>query len=312
MITNITVLGSGVMGHGIAQNYALAGYTVHLYDLESSYLEKAIKLIDVNLSLLVKEEIIVPADKENALERIITTTDLQQATENSDFITEAVPEVLDIKHRLYNELESIIRQDTIIASNTSTFPISQLTKHIKHPERFIITHFFNPAQLVPLVEIVKGEDTSNLVVETTLNLMKDIGKSPVVLKKDIPGFIANRLQAALVREAFHLMETGVASPEDIDLAITAGPGVRWAFSGPLETADFGGLDIWKSVVENLAPDLSKAEKVPELISKKVKNGELGTKTGKGIYSYSNEVIEGKLVQRDERLVKLGKIKHGDI
>ncbi|WP_067727139.1 3-hydroxyacyl-CoA dehydrogenase family protein [Oceanobacillus damuensis] len=312
MINNITVLGSGVMGHGIAQNYALAGYAVHLYDLKSSYLEKAMKLIDGNLSLMVKEKIIVPADKEKALERIITTTDLQIAVKDSDFITEAVPEVIEIKHSLYKQLETIIRQDTIIASNTSTFPISQLTKDIKDPERFIVTHFFNPAQLVPLVEIVKGRDTSNQVVETTLNLMKDIGKSPVVLNKDIPGFIANRLQAALVREAFHLMEMGIASPEDIDLAITDGPGVRWAFSGPLETADFGGLDIWKSVVENLAPELSKADKVPDLINEKVKNGGLGAKTGEGIYKYSNEIIEGKLVQRDERLVKLNKIKHGDI
>ncbi|WP_245843945.1 3-hydroxyacyl-CoA dehydrogenase family protein [Oceanobacillus rekensis] len=206
MINKVTVLGSGVMGHGIAQNYALAGYFVSLYDLEDVLLEKAMKLIDANLSLLVGEDLISTYEKEKALGRITTTTNLREAAEGSDFITEAVPEVLAIKYSLYKQLEPLIREDTIIASNTSTFPISQLTKDVLHPKRFIITHFFNPAQLVPLVEIVKSEVTTNHVVEITMNLMKDIGKSPIVLNKDIPGFIANRLQAALVREAFYLIE----------------------------------------------------------------------------------------------------------
>lgn len=308
MIKTIAVLGSGVMGHGIAQNYAVAGYKVHLYDLQDAFLDRALELMEANLSLQVKEELITKEMKDNALQNITTMTSLEEAVQNVDFITEAVPEVLDIKLDLFNKLEALISEEVIIASNTSTFSISQLAQDVKHTNRFVITHFFNPAQHVPLVEIVKHENTSEQVVETTMKLMEKIGKTPVVLEKDIPGFIANRLQAALVREAFHLLEEGIADAKSIDLALTSGPGFRWAFSGPLEIADFGGLDIWKSVVENLAPELSKAEKVPGFINDKVTNKQLGTKTGEGIYKYTSDVVQEKLVERDENLIRLEKIK----
>ncbi|MFD1039616.1 3-hydroxyacyl-CoA dehydrogenase family protein [Virgibacillus byunsanensis] len=308
MIQNITVLGSGVMGHGIAQNYAFAGYMVHMYDLKEAYLTKALTLIDANLSLLIRENIITQEEKDSTLERITVTTDLVTATKNADFITEAVPEVLDIKHTLFKKLEEVTGKDTIIASNTSTFSVAQLAEKMENPNRLIITHFFNPAQIVPLVEIVKHDKTSDSVVDTAMNLMKAIGKSPVVLNKDVPGFIANRLQAALVREAFYLLDEGVADAESIDLALTDGPGFRWAFSGPFKTADYGGHDIWKSVVENLAPELSKAEIVPKFIKEKVENGKLGTKSGEGIYTYSNSVVEEKVTQRDENLIRLKQIK----
>jgi 3-hydroxybutyryl-CoA dehydrogenase len=261
-----------------------------------------------SLSLLVKEEFVTEERKVEALRRVSRTTDLEAAVKDADFITEAIPEVLEMKWELFATLERLAKPDAIIASNTSTLPISRMAKHSATPHRMIITHFFNPAQLVPLVEIVKHEKTAGPVVEATIALMRTIGKHPVLLKKEVPGFIANRLQAAIVREAFHLLDEGVADARDIDAAITAGPGFRWAFIGPIETADFGGLDTWKRVIDNLAPELDKRESAPERIVDSVAKGNLGTKTGKGIYSYTDVSVPEKIRERDTNFIRLLKVK----
>jgi len=308
MIRNVAVVGAGVMGHGIAQLYALAGFPVSLYDIREEYLDRAFRAMEDSLSLLVKEEFVTEARKKEALRRVSRTTDLEGAVNGADFITEAIPEVLEMKWALFATLERLAKPDAIIASNTSTLPISMMAKHSATPHRMIITHFFNPAQLVPLVEIVKHEKTTGPVVETTIALMRTIGKHPVLLKKEVPGFIANRLQAAIVREAFHLLSEGVADARDIDAAITAGPGFRWAFIGPIETADFGGLDTWKRVIDNLAPELGKRESAPDRIVEAVQEGNLGTKTGKGIYSYTDVSVPEKIRERDTNFIRLLKLK----
>jgi 3-hydroxybutyryl-CoA dehydrogenase len=308
MIRNVAVVGAGVMGHGIAQLYALAGFPVSLYDVREEYLDRAFRAMEDSLSLLVKEEFVTEERKVEALRRVSRTTDLEAAVKDADFITEAIPEVLEMKWELFATLERLAKPDAIIASNTSTLPISRMAKHSATPHRMIITHFFNPAQLVPLVEIVKHEKTAGPVVETTIALMRTIGKHPVLLKKEVPGFIANRLQAAIVREAFHLLDEGVADARDIDAAITAGPGFRWAFIGPIETADFGGLDTWKRVIDNLAPELDKRESAPERIVDSVAKGNLGTKTGKGIYSYTDVSVPEKIRERDTNFIRLLKVK----
>lgn len=223
-------------------------------------------------------------------------------------ITEAVPEVIELKWTLFEQLEAYAKPDAIIASNTSTFSISRLIEKAKSPERFIITHFFNPAQLVPLVEIVRHEKTADEVVETTMTLMEKIGKSPVLLKKDVPGFIANRLQTALMREAFSLLADGVADAREIDTVMKDGLGFRWAFVGPIETADLGGLDTWQRVMDNLAPELDKSQTAPVIIQELVKKGDLGTKTGAGIYSYAETSVADRLHERDEQFIRLGKLK----
>lgn len=310
MSEKVTVLGAGTMGHGIAQLYAQAGYDVFLYDIKAEFLSNAVTRISTNLNMLIHEGVISERDKESALSHIFTTIDLEEAVKDTTFVTEAASENLDIKFSLFKQLEELIEEDTVIASNTSTFSLRQLSEGIQKKDRLIITHFFNPAQIVPLVEVVKGPDTAQEIINRTVEVLKSIGKKPVVLKKDIPGLIANRLQAALVREAFYLLDEGIASPEDIDLAITNGPGFRWAFIGPLETADFGGLDIWKSVVENLAPVLSKELKVPAFVEEKVRSGKLGTKTGSGLFTYADEEeVQQKIKRRDENFVKLAKIKN---
>ena len=310
MAEKVTVLGAGTMGHGIAQLYAQAGYDVYMYDIKDEFLESAMTRISDNLDMLIQENSITASEKENTLKRISTSTDLKEAVSGTRFVTEAVSENLTIKFDLFKQLEEVIEDDTIIASNTSTFSIQQLSEGVQKTDRLIITHFFNPAHLVPLVEVVKGPETSQDIIDRTVEVLKNIGKKPVVLKKDIPGLIANRLQAPLVREAFYLLENGIADAEDIDLAITAGPGFRWAFIGPLETADFGGLDIWKSVVENLSPVLSKEEKIPQFVEEKVQSGNLGTKTGNGLFTYSgNDEVQRRITARDENFIRLANIKN---
>ncbi|NRQ52629.1 MULTISPECIES: 3-hydroxyacyl-CoA dehydrogenase family protein [Brevibacillus] len=309
MIKHVAVIGSGVMGHGIAQLYALAGFSVSLYDLQEELLHKAKASVEQSLDLLEKEGVITEQDKSSALERIVLTTDLQQAVAEADVITEAVPEVIELKWQLFAQLEQFAKPEAIIASNTSTFSIARLIEKAQSPHRFIITHFFNPAQLVPLVEIVRHEQTAEEVVTATVKLMERIGKAPVLLKKDVPGFIANRLQTALMREAFHLLEEGVASAEDIDTVMKAGIGFRWAFVGPIETADFGGLDTWQRVMDNLAPELDQSITAPQIISEHVNKGELGTKSGAGIYSYEHVSVADRLHARDEQFIRLTKLKN---
>lgn len=254
------------MGHGIAQRVAQAKVPVVLFDINEESLVKAKSLIESNLTMQVDEQVLGVQEKEEALTFLDMSTNLEASVQGTELVIEAISEKLELKHGLYRSLESLVSKETVIASNTSTFSMKDLTEGAKHPERFVVTHFFNPAQFVPLVEVVKGAQTTEHVVDETMAFMKQIGKSPILLNKDIPGFVANRLQAALVREAFYLLEEGVADARSIDLAVTDGPGFRWGFAGPLETADFGGLDIWKSVVENLAPSYPKTRK--SLISSK--------------------------------------------
>jgi 3-hydroxybutyryl-CoA dehydrogenase len=310
MIQQAAIIGSGVMGHGIAQSYALAGYPIYMYDLKEEFLQKAIESVENNLYLLVNEGLITEEKKKEALANIHITTDLEAAVKESDIITEAIPEVLEMKWDLFAKLEQYAKPEAIIASNTSTLPISRLAEKSSSAHRMIITHFFNPAQLVPLVEIVKHEKTDDSVVELIMELMVKIGKTPILLKKEVPGFIANRLQAAIVREAFHLLKEGVADACDIDTAVTAGPGFRWAFIGPIETTDFGGLDTWKRVMDNLAPELDQSERAPEILNERVEKGNLGTKSGQGIYSYADISVAEKIKKRDENFIHLLKIKQG--
>lgn len=222
MIKKIAIIGSGVMGSGIAQSFAVSGYFVTINDIKVELLYHAQNRISENLSLLIEEGTLTDQEKQGALANITYSVDLEGAVRDADFIIEAIPEVLELKLNLYQQMEEIIKPDAIVASNTSTFPISQLMEKASFADRMVITHFFNPGHLVPLVEIVQHDETKPEIVKTTMDLMRKIGKSPILLKKEIAGFIANRLQTALMREAFYLLKEGVADAEDIDTAITAG------------------------------------------------------------------------------------------
>ena len=200
--------------------------------------------------------------------------------------------------------------DTLVTSNTSTLPISRLAARARRPERMAIVHFFNPAQLIPLVEVLPHPRMPPAAVERVLAALRRIGKRPVLLRREVPGFVANRLQAAVVREAFHLVELGVASLEDIDAVVTEGPGFRWSFVGPVEAADLGGLDTWRRLMDNLAPELSRDDRAPAAIRACVDRGDLGAKTGRGLLDHGGRSLAARIRERDRFLVRLARLKRG--
>ncbi|UVI33050.1 3-hydroxyacyl-CoA dehydrogenase family protein [Paenibacillus spongiae] len=264
MITAITVLGAGTMGLGIARLFAGHGCRVTVYD--------------PNIQPL-SDPFLPPS--------LVLANDFEKAVSEADLIVEAVPEQMDIKREIFGRLDKLIKPSAIVASNTSTFQLHDLTADLAIRDRMLITHFFNPADYIPLVEIVALPSTSSSIVCEVASLLQRCGKSPVVLNKDIPGFIANRLQAALMREACYLLENGVADAAQIDTAVREGLGLRWAFKGPFEVADLGGLDIWAKVTGHLFPELANSIEAPQSIVEKTGRGELGVKSGRGFYEYDD-------------------------
>lgn len=310
MVRDVVVVGAGVMGHGIAQLYAAAGATVRLHDASPDALAAGLRAVDESLALLVEEGVSSAAEAAATRARIHPTADLDRALRGAEVVTECIPEVLSWKRELLDRVERGVSADALVLSNTSTLPVARLAEGARHPGRMAVTHFFNPAQLVPLVEVVPHPEMGPDRVEGIVAILRAIGKVPVVLRRDVPGFIANRLQAALVREAFHLLEMGVAGPEEIDAVVTAGPGCRWPFLGPIETADLGGLDVWRRVMDNLAPILGGSGEAPAAIRERVERGELGAKTGRGIYEYPGARAADRVRQRDRLLIRLARLKDG--
>ncbi|HLR51795.1 MAG TPA: 3-hydroxyacyl-CoA dehydrogenase family protein [Candidatus Avamphibacillus sp.] len=306
---NVTVLGAGIMGHGAAQLFAQAGKNVRIRARRETSLEKARELITNSLEIIVEKEMLTEKEMEQALARITYTTDLLEAIQDTDFILESIPEVLEQKLDIYEIIEDAVSDKTIIASNTSTFPLEGLTQRAKHPERFIITHFFNPPQLVPIVEIAKFEQTDEDIINTTYDLMEEIGKSPVVLNKEITGFIVNRVQVAMLREAFHLIEAEVATAEDIDIAMKGSMGFKWAFCGPMESQDLAGLQTTEAMVGNIMKDLSNTRDVPSFLAEMVENGEHGIRTNQGFYKYDDHG-EKAIHTRDDDFLDLLKLQKG--
>ncbi len=304
----VAVIGAGVMGHGIAQLFAQAGSAVRLHDAAERQLASGLSAMEESLALLVEEAVLTPQAAAAARARVRPTTSLDEALAGAGFVVEAIPELLASKLELFDRIEQVVGEDAIVGSNTSTIPISLLAQRARRPERMVIVHFFNPAQLVPLVEVVPHPRMPPAAVERVLEALRRIGKRPVRLRKEVPGFVANRLQAAVVREAFHLVEQGVASLEDIDTVMTEGPGFRWSFVGPVEAADLGGLDTWQRVLDNLAPELSRAERAPAAIRERVARGELGAKTGRGLFDHAASTLAERSRARDRFLVRLEKLK----
>ncbi len=304
----ICVLGSGTMGHGIGQVFAAASFPVVIYDINEQVLQLAKSRIHTNLKLMAAENYITLEDIARIESNISFSTDLQLAAKNARLVIEAVPEIIELKKDIYKKLETIIDNHTIVASNTSTYSIERLAEDVSFAERMLVVHFFNPAHLVRLVEVVPSVKTKSEVVEYVVKLLTTCGKNAVRLQKDIPGFIANRLQAAVVREALYLLEQGIADARSIDSVIADGPGMRWAFDGPIQIADFGGLDIWEKVTGNLFPELDTRTNAPTSISEKVQSNKLGAKSGEGFYQYDREEVTLAAKERDRKLIKLLAIK----
>ena len=306
-IRTISVLGAGIMGHGIAQSFLMGGYPVTLYDIQKSILETANAHIEHNLDLFSQAGLIKADESKQALRRLVITTELRRAVEKSDFIVEAAPENLELKQALFQQVESLCKAEAIIASNTSSLTLKDIGARVKQKERLVITHWFNPPHIVPTVEVVKGDKTSDETLEVACQLLTRIKKAPVKLNFELPGFLINRIQIAMVREVFDLYEKGIASAADIDRAVKGSFGFRLASIGPLLTADLGGVDLWLRVSENLLPQIQSSIEPPKALQRLVSQGHTGIKSGKGFYDYaadfSKKELDGVIKNRDREFLQ---------
>lgn len=298
-IRKVAVIGSGIMGHGIAQTFALAGYTVSLQDISENALSQAVRQIEENLDLFVETGYISPGDRAAALENISIGVDLAWAAGQSDFVIEAVPEILDLKKQIFKKLDAVAPPHAILATNTSSLSATAMAEVTGRRDRVVAAHWFNPPHLVPLVEVVRGAWTSDETLFTTRDLMVKIGKKAVILHKEVHGFVANRIQSAIFREALNLLNQGVAGIEDIDLAIKSGPGFRLPSLGIFEIADLGGLDTWARA----SAAMSKSGNPDPVLAEKLARGELGVKSGRGFYDYTGRDIGKIIKKRDREFIK---------
>jgi 3-hydroxybutyryl-CoA dehydrogenase len=276
----IAVIGAGLMGHGIAQVFALAGHDVTITDSFTANLDTVKDRIVANLRDL--------DDDTKAVERVTPNADLGAAVRDADFVVEAVLEDLPLKQKLFGEIEKHARPDAILASNTSVIPITRIMEGLKHRGRALGTHWWNPPYLVPLVEVIGTPWTSQGTIDTTMALHRAIGKTPVHVKKDVAGFVGNRLQHALWREAIALVEHGICDAETVDTVIKAAFGRRLAVLGPLENADLVGTDLTLAIHKTVLPEIESRPGPSPYLEKLVAEGKLGFKSGEGFRKWAPE------------------------
>jgi 3-hydroxybutyryl-CoA dehydrogenase len=291
-----------MMGPGIAVCLALAGHQVCVFGRSPRSLERGLAAARVGMDLLRREGLVAAAQAAGAVERLRGTTDLAPAVADAEFVFESIVEDLNEKQRLFGELEQVASPSAIFASNTSGLPISRIAAVLHHPSRAATTHFWNPPHLMPLVEIVKGEQTSDETIERLRALLDGAGKQTVVVLKDVPGQLGNRLLHALFREAFHIVQEGIASAEDVDLAIKNGPGLRFPAYGLLEHADMIGLDMQLAIDSYLFAELCNLAEAPALLRDRVARGELGVRTGRGLYDWSTKDPAAVRARRDQFII----------
>jgi 3-hydroxybutyryl-CoA dehydrogenase len=291
MQARVAVVGAGLMGHGIAQVFALAGHEVSLTDSVAANLDSAKTRILANLEDL--------GDDPSAVERVRPTADLAAAVRNADYVVEAVLEDLSLKQRLFAEIERHVRPDTILASNTSVIPITKIMEGLRGRSRALGTHWWNPPYLVPLVEVIGTQWTSQEAIDWTIALHQAAGKMPVHVKKDVPGFVGNRLQHALWREAIALVEHGICDAETVDTVIKASFGRRLAVLGPLENADLVGTDLTLAIHQTVLADIEHRPGPSPYLEALVAKGKLGFKSGEGFRTWSADAqaaLRGKVLQ----------------
>src|SRR5258708_2828809 len=287
-----------MMGPGIALTLALAGHPVTMFGRSVESLARGPAKVDSGLQQLRAERLTAARPAPAARGRIQGATDLATAVGRAAFVFESVAEDLDLKQQLFNELDRLAPREAILASNTSGLPITRIAEQMDYPERAATAHFWNPAHLMPLVELVKGERTDESTLQKLSQVLTAAGKRTVTVRKDVPGQLGNRLQHALLREAFHIIQEGVASVEDVDVAVKFGPGLRFPAYGLLEHADMVGLDMVQAIEGYLFPALSAADAPPAFLLELVARGDLGAKTGHGLYDWTQRNAADVLAARD--------------
>lgn len=281
---NISVIGAGTMGNGIAHTFALSGYNVSLIDLSQDRLDQGIKTIESNLERQVKKEKISTETKQKTLGRIESFTDLKQGISSADLVVEAATENLDLKLRIFQDMDTHAPSDAILATNTSSISITHIAGATNRADKVIGMHFMNPVPLMKLVEVIRGYNTSDKTTEIVMELSKKLGKTPTEVN-DYPGFIANRILMPMINEAIESLFQGVAGVQEIDTVMKLGMAHPM---GPLELADFIGLDVCLSILEVMYDGFKNPKYAPcPLLVNMVRSGNLGKKSGKGFYDYSN-------------------------
>ena len=298
----LAIIGSGTMGHSIALSASIAGFNVKIWGIDDSDIQRGKHGIDEKLNLLTTYEVVNSNEIKNIKERIYFTNSLRECVNNASFVIEGIPENLYLKQKMFQELDELCSPNVILASNTSGLSPTDIAALTSYPERTVVTHFWNPGHLIPLVEVIRGEQTSKETVNKSLELLKHMNKKPIVVQKDILGSIGNRLQYALFREAQYILEQGVASIEDIDKAVCYSIGRRLSVTGPFMTADMGGLDVFDSISTYLFPDLSNHNKSFSKMKNLIDEGNYGQKTGKGFYEWSQQQSKKMNTEREQQLI----------
>lgn len=305
---NVAVLGAGTMGAGIAILFAVKGFPVMLIcTSEADRISDPLGRISSQLEVLVKNGVITESEAVEARLRIVLTDSLQEAADFADIIFESIIEDLEIKQEYFSKMDKMCPKETILASNTSAISITEIAEKCVNKDRVIGTHFWNPAYLIPLVEVVKTVHVSDNTVDRTCTLLVDAGKKPVVVQKDVPGFLANRMQHALFREALYIIEQGIADPQAVDDAIKYGFGMRMGIMAPVTIMDMGGLDLTYSIHTYLFKDLNSSIEPSSLLVENINKGHLGFKTGQGLLPWTEEKMTAERVNLTEKLIKVSRV-----
>jgi 3-hydroxybutyryl-CoA dehydrogenase len=305
MKAHVAIVGSGLMGRGIGLAFAIGGHDVVMVDLDFDILSKSFEQVKSTLQM-IEQRGLTDEPFDRIISRISFEPDLEKVAANSDFVVEAVFEDLDLKKEIFRRLDIVSNREAILASNTSSLPISSIASATSHPDRVVGTHFWNPAHLMPAVEVVYGEKTSDETVEKTVKILKGIGKKPAIVRKDVPGQIGIRILYSMIREATHLVESGIASPEDIDTVVKEALGTRLEVVGPLELADLSGVDLVNNVAKGLYKSLDGSTEPQVLIKEMVARGDVGIKSGRGFYDWKSgsRNIDEVVKRRDNHLIKI--------
>ncbi|MCL5736624.1 MAG: 3-hydroxyacyl-CoA dehydrogenase NAD-binding domain-containing protein [Actinobacteria bacterium] len=303
-VKKIAIIGGGMMGHGTAQVFAVAGYDVALMSRKEATLAKAMESIRHDLGFLAERGIGRIEDIEPAIARISTTQSYEEATIGADFVLECAVEDMGLKQELFAMLDKMADPDTVLATNTSVMSITEIASKSQGKYRILGTHWWNPPYLIPLIEVVRTVDVEDWVVDFTMGLMKAAGKHPIECKKDVPGFVANRLQHALWREAISIVEHGVADPATVDESLKFGPGLRLPILAPLENSDMVGADLTLAIHNYVLKYLEDSHEPSPLLREMVAKNELGFKTQKGFYEWTPETMKAT---RDRLLDYLARV-----
>jgi 3-hydroxybutyryl-CoA dehydrogenase len=302
-LRRVAVIGAGQMGPGIAQSCAMAGYDVCVIARSEQSVERAKAKVRANLAAMLPYDLVAAADVDTIIGRIAYRTDGLAGAADADLVIEGITEDVEIKQKLFAELEAICRADTILMSTTSGLRCTDIAVLMTRPERAIVGHYWNPPHLLPLVEVAPGERTAPEVTEAVFAFLHSTGHAPVLTRKEVVGFVANRLQHALWREAFALVERGIATPDEVDEALKTSFGARTPVLGIFEHADLVGLDLVRYLHSYMLADLDAQTGPNPVLVERVQRGDLGVKTGKGFYDWSKKSAADVLKARDTELLE---------